>query len=437
MNKIKKNLLKISLILSVVGAFTTTTTNAAEYLVDRTVATANNEIILESELIDAVNKYKANLYAKGIDFPSDNDIRKHALEQLIIKSLILQLAKNNGIIIGDTEINATIERLAMTQGKTTQEIINDYAQQGYTEKGLREAIRDEIIVNEIKRSQVRSRVNISEQEIKQLAINLQENYKNMKAYHLANILIKLPQNPTPAQEDKASRRVKQVQKLLQTQNFSTVAQKYSDAPNAINGGDVGENLTVNDIPSYAVQAVSTANDGDVVGPFKNEMGFVFIKIYKSQPLKLEPVQQVKAKHILLTTSIIFDDEMARNMLNSYRDDIINGDITFEQAARKYSKDHLTAINGGAMDWTNPDVFDPKFKEALLNLKKGEISVPFKSSFGWHITMLDDIKKDEDSIEAFKIKAREMLLNRHMIEESQNWERELRGSSFVQIYIDEN
>ena len=90
-----------------------------------------------------------------------------------------------------------------------------------------------------------------------------------------------------------------------------------------------------------------------------------------------------------------------------------------------------------MDCTNPDVFDPKFKEALLNLKKGEISVPFKSSFGWHITMLDDIKKDEDSIEAFKIKAHEMLLNRHMIEESQNWERELRGSSFVQIYIDEN
>jgi peptidyl-prolyl cis-trans isomerase SurA len=147
MNIIKKNLLKISLILSVVGAFTTT--NAAEYLVDRTVATANNEIILESELVDAVNKYKANMQAKGIEIPNDSDIRKHALEQLIIKSLILQLAKNNGITIGDTEINATIERLAMSQGKTTQDIINDYVQQGYTEKGLREAIRDEIIVNEI------------------------------------------------------------------------------------------------------------------------------------------------------------------------------------------------------------------------------------------------------------------------------------------------
>ncbi len=159
---------------------------------------------------------------------------------------------------------------------------------------------------------------------------------------------------------------------------------------------------------------------------------MIIKIYNYDKQKPEPVEQVKVKHVLLTTSIIFDDEHARAQLERYRNAIINGEAKFEDIARTHSQDPYTAINGGAMDWMNPNVFDVRFRNEIALLKPGEISKPFKSSFGWHIAYLEDRKIDTDSLEAYKIKAREMLHMRSLNDEMQKWEQELRDSSYVKI-----
>ena len=82
---------------------------------------------------------------------------------------------------------------------------------------------------------------------------------------------------------------------------------------------------------------------------------------------------------------------------------------------------------------NPEVFDPAFRDAIALLKPGEISRPFKSSFGWHLAELVGRKVDRDSLEAYKVKAREILFNRSINEESERWQREIRDSSYVKIY----
>lgn len=405
---------------------------AKDYMVDRTIAIAGDEAILFSDLNSEIIKYKNFVRANNRELPADDVIRKNVLEQLITKRLILQMAAKNNIIISDTDLDRAIKQIADNNGMTPEQLMSKYRGTGLSDLAIRNTIRDDIIIDEVKRSQVRSRIHVSDQEVEHLAQVLKEQAAHMLTYHLAVINIALPVTPSPAASDAANRKINMIMRELKSgMPFAKAAQKYSESSNAIHGGDLGK-LTINEIPEYAAPAVSRAEPGDVIGPMKTERGLSLIKVYDIAKMTPQPLEQVKLRHILLTTNIIFDDQAAEQRLRNIRSDIINGDHKFEDEARKYSEDSGSAYEGGLIDWANPDVFDPRFKEALKNLDPGEISEPFKSSFGWHIIELLDRKIDKDSIEAYKIKAREILSNRSVMEESEKWERELRDSAYIKI-----
>lgn len=429
LNSLFKKTATISTLLIMMGL---SQAEATDYMVDRTIAIAGDEAILFSDLNSEVIKYKNFLKAHNQELPADDVIRKNVLEQLITKRLILQLANKNNIIISDTDLDRAIKHIAENNHMTTEQLMSKYRTTGLTDVAIRNTIRDDIIIDEVKRSQVRSRIHISDQEAEHLAYVLKDQAAHMLTYHLAVINFSLPVTPSPAATDAANRKVNMVMKELKSgMSFAHAAQKYSESSNAINGGDLGK-LTINEIPEYAAPAVSRAKPGDVVGPIKTERGLSLIKVYDIAKMTPQPLEQVKVRHILLTTNIIFDDVAAEQRLNNIRNDIINGDHKFEDEARRYSEDSGSAYNGGLIDWSNPDIFDPRFREAIKSLNPGNISEPFKSSFGWHIVELIDRKIDKDSIEAYKIKAREILSNRSVMEESEKWERELRDSAYIKI-----
>ncbi len=404
-----------------------------EILVDKAVAIANDDVILQSELDGAIKHYLDSLEAKGIAAPAYDVLRKNILDQLITQSLILQLAKKNSFEISETDVDAAIAMMAKTNNISVAQLLADAKKNGYNEASFRKNIKESIISQEVKRSQVRNRILISDQETLQLALALQKNSENQQAYHLASIFVKVSPDAAPAQVDSANRRINTIiNSHKKGESFASLAQKYSEAPNAIEGGELGKAINLNEMPPEIARIIEAHEVGDIVGPFKMQDGLLLIKVYNRNSLALEPIEQVKVRHILLTTSIIFDDEKAKNTLLKYRQEILNGDARFDELARTHSQDPGTSFNGGLMDWMNPDVFDPRFKMAIKALEVGQISEPFKSSFGWHIALVEGRKIDTDSLEAYKIKAREILTNRSLREETEKWERELRDSAYIKF-----
>jgi peptidyl-prolyl cis-trans isomerase C len=72
---------------------------------------------------------------------------------------------------------------------------------------------------------------------------------------------------------------------------------------------------------------------------------------------------------------------------------IKGGASFEDLAKKNSKDPGSAEKGGDLDFANPKSYVPEFSEALVKLKKGEMTeTPVKSQFGYHIIRLDDTRE---------------------------------------------
>lgn len=72
---------------------------------------------------------------------------------------------------------------------------------------------------------------------------------------------------------------------------------------------------------------------------------------------------------------------------------IKGGASFEEIAKKSSKDSGSGANGGDLDFAAPGSYVPEFSQALVKLKKGEMTQePVKSQFGYHIIRLDDTRE---------------------------------------------
>jgi peptidyl-prolyl cis-trans isomerase C len=102
--------------------------------------------------------------------------------------------------------------------------------------------------------------------------------------------------------------------------------------------------------------------------------------YDSLKAKLGP-KEYKVAHILVKTEAEAKAIEAK----------LKKGYSFSKLAKQKSKDAGSAAHGGELGWNAPTNFVAPFAEALLTLKKGKISAPVESQFGWHIIKLEDVR----------------------------------------------
>jgi peptidyl-prolyl cis-trans isomerase C len=94
-------------------------------------------------------------------------------------------------------------------------------------------------------------------------------------------------------------------------------------------------------------------------------------------------QEFRARHILVEK----EDE-AKSIIAS-----IKGGASFEEIAKKQSKDPGSGANGGDLDWAAAGSYVAEFSQAMVKLGKGQMTdAPVKSQFGWHIIRVDDVRQ---------------------------------------------
>ena len=135
--------------------------------------------------------------------------------------------------------------------------------------------------------------------------------------------------------------------------------------------------------------------------------------------------EYQVRHILLKLNPMLNDTQAKAELNQIRADITSGKISFADAALKYSKDYLSGANGGNLGFAFPETYVESFAKTIKNTKKGTISTPFKSDFGWHILEVTDTRQGDRTQEAYMQKAYEKLVNQQLQEASKDWVKALR------------
>lgn len=400
---------------------------------DSVAAIVDDSVVLTSEVADMVSGIKKQALKNGQSLPSDQSLRTQVLDRLINQALQLQLAKRMGLQISDAQLDQTLTTMAAEQGKTLEDLRAQVIADGDDYEKYREDVRNELITGEVSRINVRRRVYISPQEITNLVQLLTQEGEKSTEYKVGHILVGFEsRDVTPQLLESTKTRAERVLELLNNGNdFKRTALASSSGPKALEGGDLGW-LNINEMPTLFAEAIKSKDKGVLIGPLRSGAGFHILKVEDIRGEQKVEVEEIKSRHILIKPSIILSDDKAKEMLQEFRDKILADPEQFAVLAKEHSEDPGSGSRGGDLGWADPNIYVPAFKLALSNLKKDEISQPFRSSHGWHIVQLLDKRTQDATDKRISDKAYRLLFNRKYSEESVRWLREIRDQAYVEI-----
>jgi len=397
---------------------------------DRIVAVVNDEVVLQSELFEMAQTISLQLRKRQVALPPQDVFVSQVLERLILKKLQIQTAARIGIRLGDDDLNGSIKNIAKNNNMTLTEFREVLERDGYDYALFRESIREDMIVSRLNKVQVGDKIIVSDREIDNFLATQAVQGGIQDAYRLYHILVSIPDAASPEQVQAAEAKLKKIQLLLASGgDFSEIASGYSDAQNALEGGDLGWRLQ-GELPSLFSAVVPNLEVGEVSDVIRGGGGFHLVKLQEKKSQEEHMVKQTSASHILIKTNDIVSDEDAEKRLNTLRTRVENGD-DFAELARAHSDDMVSAIRGGSLGWSTPGMMVPEFEKQLNALADNEMSEVFKSRFGWHLILLHERREQNMAEEYKRSKAREQIHSRRMAEELEAWTRQLRDEAYVE------
>ena len=420
------------LIAATLLCFTSISAVAAEREIDRVAAIVDNSVVLESDIVDIVERVKRNAAAQGQTLPSDAALRTQATERLILTNLQLQMAQRMGMQISDSQLDDTIRNIASGENLS----LEAFRQQVVSEEGnyerFRERLREEMITGEVVRANVQRRIYISPQEVESLIKLMEEQGASNEQYNLGHILIAIPAQAATDDVNQAKERADKVMELLRSgSDFKRIAIASSSGAKALEGGDLGW-MNINEMPSLFSEAIRGRKKSDIIGPLRSGAGFHILTIFDIRGDNVADIKEVKSRHILLKPSIILSEERARTMLADFAAKLRAGEADFAELAKQHSEDPGSKLNGGDLGWAEADIFVPAFRDTLNRLQLNEISEPFRTEHGWHIAQVLEKRTVDATADKKREQVYRMIFNRRYGEEANNFLRELREEAHIEV-----
>ncbi|GLP97341.1 chaperone SurA [Paraferrimonas sedimenticola] len=399
---------------------------------DRVAVQVNEGVILQSEIDAMVTNVKLNAKAQDQSLPSDNALKTQVTERLILTTLQMQMAERMGLQVGDLQLDQMIGNIAQEQNMSVDQMREAIEAEGGSFAAYREQLRQEITLGEVQRIQVRRRIQVSPQEVTSLVAMIEEQGMQESEFHVGHILIEVPSNASSSQLESSKQRAEKTLELLKEgADFRRTAIAASGGPKALEGGDWGF-MNVNEMPTLFAELMSGAKKDDILGPIKSGAGFHIVKVFDIRGRETQEIVEVNTRHILLKPSPILSEERAKEMLESFMDQVKAGDAQFEDIARQYSEDPGSALKGGELGWSDPSIYVPAFKDNIERLEPGEYSPAFRSSHGWHVLQVIDRRTTDATDQFNNDRAYQLIYRRKYNEELNNWLNEMRGDAYIEI-----
>jgi len=404
-------------------------------LVDRIVAVVNKEVITLSELEQAVGMAERELRRRGTPVPDRSVLEHQMLERLILNKAQLQLARNSGLRVDELQLDRAVERIAESNKMTLAEFRKALEGDGVAFDSWREQVREQMLLTRLREREVDDKVQVSDTEL-DLFLDQMKNRPEAVEYEIAHILVSVPDQASPERIQAARDRADKALAAAQGgANFATLAASYSDAPDALQGGALGWR-SEDRLPELFATALAQLKPGEVSPVLRSPAGFHILKLVDRRVAGVDnaPVQQTRLRHILIRTSEAVSDADARRRILQLRERIVNG-ADFGEIARTNSDD-TTAARGGELDWVYPGDTVPEFERAYQGLKIGEVSQPVRTPFGYHLIQVLERRSSAMSPERRRLQARQVLRERKADEAYQEWLRQLRDQTYVELKLDE-
>lgn len=412
-------------------------------LADRIVAVINSEVITYRELEQRVQRVVAQLRGQGAPLPGPDVLARQVLERMITDRVQLQFAKESGVVVDDLDLDRAIDGIAAQNKLSPGDFRRAVEREGFAWEAFRDNIRSEMLLSRLREREVDRKIVVSDAEVDAF-METNEADKGAGAgananqeFALSHILVRVPEQATPEQID--ARRTRAEEALSQLRggtDFRQVAVSFSDAADALQGGNMGWR-SAERLPELFVESVAKLKPGDITPVLRSPAGFHLLRLNDRRGGAAAPtqVQQTHARHILVRTNELVSEGDALRKLNILRERIRQG-ANFAELARLNSDD-ASAARGGDLGWILPGDTVPPFEQAMNALKVDEVSTPVRTPFGFHLIEVLGRRTADVSIDRKRLEARRVLGARRADEAYEEWVRQLRDRAYVEYRTEES
>jgi peptidyl-prolyl cis-trans isomerase SurA len=409
-------------------------TPAPGVLLDNVAAVVNDDVILKSELDAQVTQTEKQILANNTPLPTRDVLQKQVLDQMVLVRLELAQAASRGVTVSDDSVNQALSRIAARNSINLDKLPDLLKQQGIDYDQYRKTLREQLIIQNLEQQVLADNLHITSQELDDQVRADQGSGDSETQYHVAQILVATPSNPTPDDVAAARKKIDIIyQKLKDGADFAAAAVAYSEGQKALEGGDIGWRKA-SELPTLFAPVVTQMKPGDFSTPMQSGSGFHIVKLMdvKRSDQKVM-VTQTHARHILVRTSAILNEQQAKTKIQSLYDQLKAG-TDFTKLAAANSDDPGSGKQGGDLGWLDPGATVPQFQTAMDKLQPGELSEPFQTQFGWHIVQVLARRETDQTDEDRKNRAYQAIFARKSEEVIQHWLGEIKDSAFIEYHI---
>jgi len=266
-------------------------------VVDRIVAVVNDDIIALSELNHLLEPFSEKIKAFNYSPEKEQEmlfkVREDILEQLINRKLTVQETKRAKITVTDQEVDLALEQVKMNSRMTDEMLREALKQQGVSYDEYRENVKEQLLRTKLVNLMVRSKIVITEDEIKSYYQKHYDKYKGEKQYHLRNILMRIPRFASDADKEKIRKRMEEIaERLADDESFTDLARTYSEVPGAAaEGGDLGL-FKIESLSPQLRGAIKSLQPGDYTPVLETDQGYQIFYIQNIVTTPDKPLEQV-------------------------------------------------------------------------------------------------------------------------------------------------
>lgn len=251
-------------------------------IVDRVVAVVNNDVVSLYELNQSVQPFveqiKSSQYTDDVRRRLMFEVRQKVLQQLIDQKLTDQELARLKITVSESEVDNSIERIKEEKFLTDETLRTALEQQGLTYEKYREQLKKQLLRMKLVNLEIRSKIVITEEEIKSYYEKHSDNYRGERKYLLQNLYIRLPALASYQDKQTASAMMESIHQELESgKPFDALAEEYAGTKAMIETSDLGY-FKLDDLSDQLRQAVGALQAGTHTPVLESDFGFQIVYV---------------------------------------------------------------------------------------------------------------------------------------------------------------
>lgn len=268
-------------------------------VIDRIVAIVNEDIITRYDIETAMRPMAENIKAQRLppelERQSLAQARSEIFESLINNKLTEQEVKRYNIVIGEEEVDGYIRQIKQRRSMTDENLRAMLASQGFSMEEYRKEIKAQLQRSKLVNREVKSKVVVTQEDIKAYFEKNRARYGGGKQYHLWNLLVKMPSDAGEAEKQRAQGFLQNVTAdLKRGRSFEEIARQASEGTGGVQGADLGL-FRAEELTAQLREVVKNMKSGEHSPVVATDFGYQIIYVQEIRDSPARPLAEVEAE----------------------------------------------------------------------------------------------------------------------------------------------